>query len=70
MTLSERADELEEQMMHELNEKIATKSVLFGIGDGKVEIENGMRAAGQESRQVFPDGRRPAAAARCPRSRR
>ena len=42
MTLSERADELEEQMMHELNEKIATKSVLFGLADGKVELENGM----------------------------
>ena len=41
MTLSERADELEEQMMHELNEKIATKSVLFGMADGKVEIQNG-----------------------------
>ena len=26
ITLSERADELEEQMMHELNEKIATCS--------------------------------------------
>jgi hypothetical protein len=41
MTLSERADDLEEQMMHELNEKIATKSVLFGMADGKVEIQNG-----------------------------
>jgi hypothetical protein len=41
MTLSERADELEEQMMQELNEKIATKSVLFGMADGKVEIQNG-----------------------------
>ena len=41
MTLSERADELEEQMMNELNERIATKSVLFGMGDGKIEIESG-----------------------------
>ena len=41
MTLSERADELEEQMMNELNERIATKSVLFNMGDGKVEIEGG-----------------------------
>jgi hypothetical protein len=41
MTLSERADELEEQMMHELNQKIATKSVLFGMADGKVEIASG-----------------------------
>jgi hypothetical protein len=41
MTLSERADELEEQLMNELNERIATKSVLFNMGDGKVEIESG-----------------------------
>ena len=34
-TLSERADELEEQMMDELNDKIATKSVLFTLGDGR-----------------------------------
>jgi hypothetical protein len=34
LTLSERADELEEQMMNELNERIATKSVLFNMGDG------------------------------------
>ena len=43
MTLSEHADELEEQMMHELNEKIVTKSVLFNMADGKVEIESGPR---------------------------
>src|SRR5216683_1154882 len=36
LTLSERADELEEQMMNELNERIATKSVLFNMADGKV----------------------------------
>jgi hypothetical protein len=41
MTLSERADELEEQMMNELNERIATKSVLFNMADGKVETESG-----------------------------
>ena len=39
--LAEQADELEERMMHELSEKIATKSVLFNMGDGKVEIESG-----------------------------
>ena len=27
--------------MHELNDKIATKSVLFNMGDGKVEMESG-----------------------------
>ncbi len=39
-TLSERADALEEQMMHEL-EHIITKSVLFNLADGKVEMESG-----------------------------
>jgi hypothetical protein len=41
-TLSERADELEEKMMSDLAERIATKSVLFGMADGKVEIQNSM----------------------------
>ena len=40
MTLSDRADALEEQMMHEL-EHIVTKSVLFNLADGKVEMEGG-----------------------------
>ena len=39
-TLSERADALEEHMMHEL-EHIVTKSVLFGLADGKVAMESG-----------------------------
>src|SRR6202158_5294362 len=39
-TLSERADALEEHMMHEL-EHIVTKSVLFGMADGKVEMVSG-----------------------------
>jgi len=39
-TLSERADALEERMMHEL-EHIVTKSVLFNLADGKVEMEGG-----------------------------
>src|SRR5262245_51087774 len=38
-TLSERADALEEHMMHEL-EHIVTKSVLFNLGNGKVEMES------------------------------
>ena len=40
MTMAERADELEEQKMHEL-EHIITKSVLFSLADGKVEMEGG-----------------------------
>src|SRR3984957_13094790 len=40
-TLSERADELEEKMMNELGERVATKSVLFGMADGKIEMMSG-----------------------------
>ena len=41
LTLSERADELEEQMMHDLSERIATKSTLCYLADGKVEMAPG-----------------------------
>src|ERR1700732_3531227 len=46
-TLSERANEREEQMMHELGERIAVKSTLFLMADGKVEMQSGpaLRAA-------------------------
>src|SRR5262245_15772849 len=40
MTLSERADALEEQMMHEL-ETVVTKSVLANLMDGRVEMAGG-----------------------------
>src|SRR5258708_4210247 len=40
MTSSERADALEEHMMHEL-EHIVTNSVLFNRGDGKAAMEGG-----------------------------
>ena len=40
-TLSERADELEERMMQELNERVATKSVLFTLADGQTTMESG-----------------------------
>ena len=39
-TLSAQADELEERMMHQLGERIATKSVLFGLADGKIEMQS------------------------------
>ena len=39
-TLSAQADELEERMMNELGERIATKSVLFGLADGKIEMQS------------------------------
>jgi hypothetical protein len=41
LTLSERADELEEEMMHALSERIATRSTLFYLGDGKVTMDSG-----------------------------
>jgi hypothetical protein len=41
LTLSERADELEEAMMHELGARIATKSTLFYLAEGKVEMADG-----------------------------
>ena len=40
MSMSERADALEEHKMHEL-EHIITKSVLFNLADGKVETVSG-----------------------------
>ncbi|HEX8826934.1 MAG TPA: HD domain-containing protein [Xanthobacteraceae bacterium] len=50
MTPSERADAIEEKMMNELAERIATKSVLFGMADGKIEMINGM-----EFKKANPD---------------
>ena len=40
MTLSEKADAIEEHMMHELD-KIVTKSVFANMTDGHVEMEGG-----------------------------
>src|SRR5713101_6896517 len=59
VTLSERADELEEQMMNELNERIATKSVLFNMGDGKVEIEAGAALLAKNPGKYFLMGADP-----------
>jgi hypothetical protein len=59
MTLSERADELEEQMMNELNEKIATKSVLFNMADGKVEMDSGPALQAKNPGKLFLMGADP-----------
>jgi HD domain len=59
MTLSERADELEEQLMHELTDKIATKSVLFNMGDGKVEMEGGAALQAKHPGKLFLMGADP-----------
>jgi hypothetical protein len=36
MTLSERADELEERMLQELNDRIPARSVLYGMWEGEI----------------------------------
>ena len=41
MTMSERADALEEEMEREL-ERVITKSVLFNLADGRVAMESGV----------------------------
>jgi hypothetical protein len=59
LTLSERADELEEQLMNELSERIATKSVLFNMGDGKVEMEGGAALQAKHPGKLFLMGADP-----------
>src|ERR1700750_1007582 len=46
LTLSEQADELEERMMEELNDKIATKSALFAMADGSLDYVGGAELQG------------------------
>jgi hypothetical protein len=58
-TLSERADELEERMMQELNERIATKSVLFTLADGKLEMESGAAVLARNPGKYFLMGADP-----------
>ncbi len=41
LTVSERADELEEKMMRRLAERVASKSTLFYLGDGMVKYDSG-----------------------------
>jgi hypothetical protein len=53
MTLSERADELEEEMMNELNARIPTKSVLFGMADGEVAMESGASLQAKNGGKYF-----------------
>jgi hypothetical protein len=63
MTLSERADELEEQMMHELDAKIAakiaTKSLLFNLADGTREMIGGAALMAQNPGKYFLMGADP-----------
>jgi hypothetical protein len=59
MTLSERADELEEQMMHELSERIATTSVLFNMGNGEVAMQSGAALQAKNPGKYFLMGADP-----------
>ena len=58
-TLSQAADALEEQMMHELGERIATKSVLFGMADGKVAMDSGPKLKAANPDKYFLMGADP-----------
>ena len=53
LTLSERADELEEQMMHDLSERIVTRSTLFNLGDGKVQMDLGDKLLAANPGNIF-----------------
>src|SRR5260370_4776578 len=59
MTMSEQADELEERMMHELTDKIATKSVLFTLADGDVGMVGGAALQAQNPGKHFLMGADP-----------
>ena len=61
MSLSERADHLEEQMMHELD-RVITKSVFSHLTDGKVQMEGGAALQAKYPGKYFnmgPDPRLP-----------
>src|SRR3981189_887584 len=59
MPLSEQADDLEEHMMEELNDKIATKSVLFTLADGKTDMIGGAALLAQNPGKHFLMGADP-----------
>ena len=58
MTLSERADHLEEEMMHEL-ERVVTKSVLANLMEGRVEMEGGAALQAKHPGKYFNMGEDP-----------
>jgi hypothetical protein len=67
MTSSERADELEHQMMHELDakvaqknaDKIASQSQLFNLADGKLDMPGGPTMMAQNPGKFFLMGHDP-----------
>ena len=62
MTLSEKADAIEEHMMHELD-KIVTKSVFSNLTDGHVDMEGGAALQKKYPGKYFNMGAGPPAAA-------
>jgi hypothetical protein len=59
LTLSEQADELEERMMNELNDKIATKSALFNLADGNFDYIGGAELQARHPGKYFLMGADP-----------
>src|SRR5205809_6554019 len=59
LTLSEQADELEEKMMNELNDKIATKSALFSMADGNLDYVAGAELQARNPGKYFLMGADP-----------
>jgi hypothetical protein len=53
VTLSERADALEETMLRELNEAVVSKSFLFNLADGRREIDPGRELLAQHPGAYF-----------------
>ena len=61
-SISEQADHLEEEMMHEL-ERVVTKSTLHYLSDGEVKMDTSAGMWAKHPGAVFNMGRRPAPAA-------
>src|SRR6476619_390073 len=59
LSLSEQADELEERMMNELNDKIATKSALFNMADGSLDYIGGAELQARNPGKYFLMGADP-----------
>ena len=61
-SISEQADHLEEEMMHEL-ERVVTKSTLHYLSDGEVKMDTSAGMWAKHPGAVFNMGRRSAPAA-------
>jgi hypothetical protein len=59
MTMSDRADALEEEKMHELEELVATKSSLFYLGDGEIKVDTSGAAWARNPKARFLMGADP-----------